>query len=183
MRLSSVAHKLIGQHRSVFIKGCFILDGILNLHEIVHDLRSRCTNATILTFDFEKVYDSVSWIFLRDVLLAKSFDGVYVYRLMQLVCGGHTTVSINGAVGPYFKNGPGLIQGDPISPFSSSFLLSPKPSAATGHISHVISHLLHAKISHLQYANDIIILIEKNDMCIANLKFLILHFSLRLSLC
>lgn len=76
-----------------------ILDGILSLHEIVQDLRSRGSKAIILNLDFEKAYDCIRWSFLHDVLLAKGFDSGYVHRIMQLVCGGHTTVSVNGVVG------------------------------------------------------------------------------------
>lgn len=43
-------------------------------------------------------------------------------------------------------------------------------------MSHVISHLIPAGISDLQYADDTIILLENNDRCIANLKFLLLCF-------
>ena len=46
--------------QSAFVKGRFILDGILCLHEIVHDLRVQGSKAVILKLDFEKAYDSVS---------------------------------------------------------------------------------------------------------------------------
>lgn len=32
----------------------------------------------------------------------------YVHRIMQLVCGAHTAISINGIVGPCLKNDRGL---------------------------------------------------------------------------
>ena len=74
------------------------MDGVLCLHEIVHDLKIHKLKAVILKLDFEKAYDSVSWPFLRRVLLAKGFDGPLVHRIMQLVLGGHTTISVNGQV-------------------------------------------------------------------------------------
>ena len=64
-RLSPVAHRVISPFQSAFIKGRFILDGILSLHEIVHDLHARKAKAVILKLDFEKAYDSVSWPFLK----------------------------------------------------------------------------------------------------------------------
>ena len=64
-RLSPVAHRVIIPYQSAFIKGSYILDGVLCLHEIVHDLRARNSKEIILKLDFEKAYDSVSWPFLR----------------------------------------------------------------------------------------------------------------------
>ena len=74
-RVSPIAHRVISPFQSAFIKGRFILDGVLCLHEIIHDLRCKNTKAVVLKLDFEKAYDSVSWSFLCQVLLAKGFDG------------------------------------------------------------------------------------------------------------
>ena len=99
------------------------MDGILCLHEIVHDLRVRGTKAMIHKLDFEKVYDSVSWTFMHHVLLAKGFDGAYVHRIMQMVMGDHTTVSVNGRVSNFFPNSRGLRQGGPASPLLFNFVV------------------------------------------------------------
>ena len=63
-RLSPIAHRVISPFQSTFIKGRFILDGVLCLHEMVNDLRFKGTKAVVLKLDFEKAYDSVSWDFL-----------------------------------------------------------------------------------------------------------------------
>jgi hypothetical protein len=56
------------------------------------------------------------------VLLTKGFEHAYVHRIMQLVRGGQTAISINGEVGPYFRNKRGVRQGDPISPLLFDFV-------------------------------------------------------------
>lgn len=178
-RLSPVAHRVISPFQSSFIKGRYILDGILSIHEIMHEQHDKNTKAVILKLDFEKAYDSVSWVFLRDVLLAKGFDGVYVQCLMHLVGGGDTAVTVNGRVGPYFANGRGLRQGDPTFPLLFNFVAGDFPcilnrAAAAGHITLVISDLI--PLAHLQYTDDTIILVENNDACLANLKFILLCF-------
>ena len=87
-RLTPVAHRTLSPTQSAFVKGCFILDGVLCLHEIIHDIHKSGSKAVILKLDFEKAYDSVSWGFLKQVLLAKGFDSGMVHRIMQLVMGG-----------------------------------------------------------------------------------------------
>jgi hypothetical protein len=74
-------------------------------------------------------------------------------------------------------------QGDPISPllFDSivdviAMILS-KASQA-GHIQGVIHHLILGGITHLQYADDTMILLENTDQGLVNLKFLLICFEL-----
>jgi hypothetical protein len=96
IRLSPVAHRTISLAQTTFIKGRFIQDGPLALHEIIHELKSKRLPAVLLKLDFEKAYDRVSWDFLREVLLRKGFEPVITHRIMQLVTGGQIAISING---------------------------------------------------------------------------------------
>jgi hypothetical protein len=67
-RLSSLADKLISKSQTAFIPGRFILEGVITLHEILHELRVKKTKGVILKLDFEKAYDKVHWSFLIEVL-------------------------------------------------------------------------------------------------------------------
>jgi hypothetical protein len=122
IRLSPVAHRNISPAQLAFIKGRFIQDSPLALHEIIHELKSKKLPAVLLKLDFEKAYDRVSWDFLREVLLRKGFKPALVHHIMHLVSGGQTAISINGEVGPYFRNKRGVRQGDPLSPLLFDFV-------------------------------------------------------------
>jgi hypothetical protein len=140
-------------------------------------------HAVILKLDFKKAYDRVSWAFLRTVLSRKRFEGGNVHRLMQLVTGAQTAIAINGEIGPFFRNKRGVRQGDPISPLLFNFMadaLSTMIDAASraGHIKGVVSHLIQGGVTHLQYADDTILLLELDDNSLANLKFLLIAFEI-----
>jgi hypothetical protein len=59
-RLSPVAHQITSQAQTAFIKGRFIQDGPLALHEIIHELKTKKLAAILLKLDFEKAYDRVN---------------------------------------------------------------------------------------------------------------------------
>ena len=72
-------------------------------------------------------------------------------------------------------------QGYPLSPLLFNFVVEALSAMldaanAAGHIQGVEPHLFPGGISHLQYADDTLILIQNNDNAIANLKFLLLCF-------
>jgi hypothetical protein len=56
-------------------------------------------------------------------MIRKGFESGYIHRLMQLVTGGQSSISINGEVGPYFRNKRGVRQSDPISPLLFDFVV------------------------------------------------------------
>jgi exonuclease III len=180
-KLDPIANRVISPNQTAFIKGRFILDGILALHEVVHEVKANREACILLKLDFEKAYDRVNWDFLREVLRCKGFDSGVVHRLMQLVSGGQTAISINGEVGPFFRNKRGVRQGDPLSPLLFNFMaealsvILTKANSA-GHIAGVVPNLIPGGITHLQYADDTIIMIQDDDQHITNLKFILMCF-------
>ncbi|KAK1694372.1 hypothetical protein QYE76_011069 [Lolium multiflorum] len=181
IRLAPLAHRIIDRSQTVFIRGRCLHEGVLALHEIAHELRAKKLGGLLLKLDFEKSYDCVNWDFLKKVLLRKGFSGMMVHRLMQLVMGGHTAVNVNGEVGAFFRNARGVRQGDPLSPILFDFLVDGLAALLAraneaGHIKGVVPHLIPGGVTHLQYADDTMVLIQPSDLGIANLKFLLLSF-------
>jgi hypothetical protein len=54
-----VADHVIHPSHTAFMQGRNILDGVVILHETVHELHRKKLNGVILKIDFEKAYDKV----------------------------------------------------------------------------------------------------------------------------
>ena len=67
-RLLKLADKLIGPSQTAFILGRYIMEGVVTLHETIHELHRRKKDAIILKLYFEKAYDKLKWPFIQQVL-------------------------------------------------------------------------------------------------------------------
>ena len=72
-RFSPLAQSVIGSNQIGFVKGRNILEGVVVLHEVVHELKTTKRKGLIIKIDFEKAYDKVRWDFLEEVLSDKGF--------------------------------------------------------------------------------------------------------------
>jgi hypothetical protein len=116
LRLNAVISKVISDAQTAFIPKRYILDGVLIVHEVLHELRVKKKMGIILKLDFEKAYDKVNWKFLQDVLRRKNFDQKWINWVLSAVQGGKVAVNLNGELDQYFRSFKGLRQGDPLSP-------------------------------------------------------------------
>jgi mannosylglycoprotein endo-beta-mannosidase len=74
IRLNTVADHVVQPSQTAFMQGRNILDGVVMLHEAVHELHTKKLNDAILKLDFEKAYDKVKWSFLQQTLRMKGFS-------------------------------------------------------------------------------------------------------------
>ena len=74
LRLNTVADHVVRPSQTAFMQGRNILDGVVTLHEMVHELHRKKLNGVILKLDFEKAYDKVKWSFLQQTLRMKGFS-------------------------------------------------------------------------------------------------------------
>lgn len=178
-RLTLVAHNVIGESQTAFIPGRFILDGVIILHEVLHEVKKTHQSGIILKLDFEKAYDKVQWSFLFDVLQKKGFDDKWIKWIKSATIDGRVAININGEIDQYFKTFRGVRQGDPLSPLLfnivadalSEILLKAKEA---GHLEGLVPHLVQGGLTHLQYADDTILFTTNNDQNVITTKF-ILH--------
>ena len=64
-RLTIVADKVVRDSQTAFMPGRNILEGVVVLHETIHELHKKKGNGVILKLDFEKAYDKVNWTFVQ----------------------------------------------------------------------------------------------------------------------
>jgi hypothetical protein len=58
-RVNSVAETVISPTQSAFMSGRHILEGVVVLHETIHELHRKKMDGVIFKIDFEKDYDKV----------------------------------------------------------------------------------------------------------------------------
>lgn len=66
--MTEIADKVVSKTQTSFILDGSILEGVVVLHEILHEMKSKQERGLILKIDFEKAYDIVHWPFLVEVM-------------------------------------------------------------------------------------------------------------------
>jgi len=72
--VNGLAHKVIKPTQTAFMPDRHILEGVVVLHETIHELHRKKLNGVLLKIDFEKAYDKVKWPFMQQALRMKGFD-------------------------------------------------------------------------------------------------------------
>jgi hypothetical protein len=72
-QITGMAQKIIKPTQTAFILGRNILEGVVVLHETIHELHSKKLDGLLFKIDFEKAYDKIKWPFLQQVLRMKGF--------------------------------------------------------------------------------------------------------------
>jgi hypothetical protein len=86
-RLKVVANKVITPTQTAFLPGRNIMEGVVILHETIHELHRKKTSGVILKLDFEKAYDKVNLSFLQQALRMKGFSPEWCKWIENIVSG------------------------------------------------------------------------------------------------
>jgi hypothetical protein len=95
--------------------------------------------------------------------------------------GGRVGIKVNGELGIFFRTYKGMRQGDPLSPLLFNLVvdalatMSERPNLANL-IKGPVPDLVDGGLTHLQYADDIVIFLEAEEEYVANLKFILYYF-------
>jgi len=159
-RLKGLLSRLIGESQSAFVKGRRIGDNILLAHELCHNLHlDKGLGRMCIKLDIRKAYDSVSWVFLHEVLTRFGFP-VKWRRLIMSCVKASLVVTVNGANSAPFVASNGLRQGDPLAPYlfvlcMEVFSEMVKKEVMAGRIKpHSCGEV---PVSHLLFADDVLL--------------------------
>src|SRR6266508_6933585 len=164
-RLNRVADKVISPSQMAFLCGRNILEGVVILHETIHELHRKRLSGVILKIDFEKAYDKVKWPFLLQTLRMKGFFPKWISWVKSFISGGSVAVNVNNDIGYFFQTKKGLRQGDPLSPLlfnivADMLAILIQRAKEQGQIGGIVPHLIDGGLSILQYADDTILFME-----------------------
>ena len=121
--------------------------------------------------DLEKAYDRLEWSFIHKVLQAFHFPLSIIKLIMSCVSSSTISVLVNGAALESFSPSRGIRQGDPLSPYLFILCMEYLGSLIEEKCSKGDWIPLQAshgniKISHLFFADDLILFVKVNkDIC------------------
>jgi hypothetical protein len=102
-RVTLVAQRVIRPSQTTFLPGRYILEGVVILHEAIHEMHRKKKSGVILKLDFKKAYDKVKWPFLQQVLRMKGFSSKWCSWIEQVVTKGSVCIKVNNDIGHNFQ--------------------------------------------------------------------------------
>ncbi|GJY80416.1 RNA-directed DNA polymerase, eukaryota, reverse transcriptase zinc-binding domain protein [Tanacetum coccineum] len=157
-RMKNMLCRIVSKNQSAFIPGRSITNNILLTQELLKGYgckqgKQRCA----FKIDIINAYDTVSWKFLEKILEGFGFLRKFIRWVMTCVSTTVFSICVNGESHGYFKGGRGLRQGDPISPY---------------HIG-----CEEQKITNLRFADDLLILWDRDRESVKVIKLALEKFS------
>ncbi|GKE06139.1 reverse transcriptase domain, reverse transcriptase zinc-binding domain protein [Tanacetum coccineum] len=95
-RIKRVVGVVVREAQNTFIKGRFILDGVLIANEAMEYLRKKKIKSLIFKVDFEKAYDSINWRFLLDIMKKMGFGNRWCKWVESCLSTSSMSILVNG---------------------------------------------------------------------------------------
>ena len=173
LRLKEVMAHIVDESQSAFVMNRKILDGVLIANESIRWLKKKRIPGALLKLDFQRAYDSVSWSFLKMVMIKLGFGRKWIRWIMNCVTSASMSILLNGTPLKPFKMEKGLRQGGPLSPYlfilvSEMLVLFLKKANDMNLIDDIPIGKDKVRLQHLQFSDDTLIFVPKNSVCIRN---------------
>ena len=116
-RIKSVLPLLISNDQTGFIPGRFIGENTRLIYDLLHFTEEKDIPGILLLIDFEKAFDSISWIFIEEVLTFFNFGNSIKHWVKNFYTDIKSVVTQNNYLSDFFTIQRGCRQGDPLSPY------------------------------------------------------------------
>ena len=117
LRLEKVLSDLISADQCAYVKGRNIFDAVRTIGDIMDYTKLYNLPGLMVTIDFEKAFDSLSWNFLFKTLEKFNFGESFIKWIHLFYTNISNCIMNNGVATPLFSIGRGFRQGDPLSPY------------------------------------------------------------------
>jgi hypothetical protein len=150
----------------------------VSVHEIIHDVVQRKESGLVFKLDYEKAYDRVDRGFLIELMEHRGFSPGFLNMIKSLLHKGSVGVRINDMNSDYFESTRGVRQGDPVSPILFNFVADVFTrmlikAAGSNQLAGLLSSFCPSGVISMQYADDMLIFLEKKLESAMNLKWLL----------
>ena len=116
-RLKKVLDNIINENQKGFIAGRFLGENVRLIYDVLFESKKQNLPGLLLSIDFEKAFDTVSWKFIMKVLDYFNFGNSIKSWVGLFQKGSETCILQNGFMSNFFSLRRGCRQGDPISPY------------------------------------------------------------------
>jgi hypothetical protein len=79
------------------------MEGVIILHETIHELHRKKQSGVIFKIDFEKAYDKVNWAFMQHTLRMKGISSEWCNWINSIMTRGHVGIKVNDQIGVIFR--------------------------------------------------------------------------------
>ncbi|KAK1282584.1 hypothetical protein QJS10_CPB22g00280 [Acorus calamus] len=179
-RLQSILPHLVSEHQAAFIKGRRIHHNILLAHELVKYLSIQGKSRACIKVDLRKAFDSIRWDYLEEVLRSCKLNDHWINLCMDCITSARYSILINGFPEGFFSSCCGVRQGDPLSPLLFTLVIQ----SLSTHLNHLVEDgslglFTRGKlnISHLGFADDLLVFTDTSPSSALALKALFSSFS------
>ncbi|KAK0571729.1 hypothetical protein LWI29_020657 [Acer saccharum] len=183
-RIKPCLPDIISPSQSAFVAGRSIGDNILLVQELMRNYHKDigCPRLA-LKVDLMKAFDMVDWGFLLETLAFFHFPPRVIMWIKACLTTPKFSISFNGELAGFFSKKRGLRQGDPMSPYLFVIAIEVLSKILAKRIADSPSFKFHwkcdkIKLSHLCFADDLIMLCHGSPTSAQVLKAALDEFSL-----